>query len=194
MIHLSPQSWCDVRLDVLSLSEEEFKTLWDTHPLTHHKVLIHNKLFDVPRFQELFSSVPGAKYAFSGTAALANPAIPDVVQRCFDMAKEMFPDFVWNGALVNWYADGKHYIGSHSDDERALVAGAPILSFSVGGERTFRIKDKTTTKTVQDIVTKDGSVIIMGGAMQREFKHEITKTAKLVAPRINITVRSFKFN
>ena len=33
--------------------------------------------------------------------------------------------------------------GKHSDDERDLVPGAPILSFSFGSTRTFRVTKKT---------------------------------------------------
>jgi len=34
-------------------------------------------------------------------------------------------------------------------------------------------------------------MIAMCGDMQKEYKHEITKTAKPVSPRINVTIRCF---
>ena len=37
--------------------------------------------------------------------------------------------------LVNWYDGGKHSMGFHSDDERGLVAAAPIFAISWGCTR-----------------------------------------------------------
>jgi hypothetical protein len=35
-------------------------------------------------------------------------------------------------------------------------------------------------------------MIAMCGDMQKQYKHEITKTTKKIGPRINVTIRSFK--
>ena len=44
--------------------------------------------------------------------------------------------------LCNWYENGNHYIGPHSDDETQLVKNSAIYSFSFGQERDFVIKSK----------------------------------------------------
>jgi alkylated DNA repair dioxygenase AlkB len=86
----------------------------------------------------------------------------------------------------------------HSDDERDLVEGAPILSFSFGGVRTFLVQQKTETPTyVKEIKipTHHATLIKMCGATQREFAHGIPKASKAeagVGPRINVTVRCFR--
>jgi alkylated DNA repair dioxygenase AlkB len=127
-----------------------------------------------------------------------DPEIPDLVQRCLDVAREKYPGN-WNGALVNYYPDGESYISFHSDSESDLDPGAPILSFSFGAERTFVVQEKKGIKSsfVREvkIPTRHGSLIVMGGKMQREFLHGVPKAAKAdgdVGARINITIRSFR--
>jgi len=91
---------------------------------------------------------------------------------------------------VNWYQDGTHYMGAHSDDERDLSPQAAIYSFSFGATRTFRIINKATSEKT-DLLLKHGSLLVMGGAMQQEFKHALPATKKCKASRVNFTIRSF---
>ena len=48
--------------------------------------------------------------------------------------------------LVNWYQDGDHYIGWHSDDESQLDQTAPIYTISLGATRTFKTREKKTAR------------------------------------------------
>lgn len=102
----------------------------------------------------------------------------------------------FNQVLVNYYMNGTHYIGKHSDDERQLVPGYPIFSASFGQTRTFRIRSKDDDSIVRDISMNDGTYILMCGDMQKEFKHEVPKVlgkkAEELSPRINVTFRVFK--
>lgn len=102
----------------------------------------------------------------------------------------------FNQVLVNYYMNGLHYIGRHSDDERQLVQNSPIFSASFGQERTFRIRKKSDGSVVEDIAVKDGTFILMCGDMQKEFTHEIPKVmgqkGSNLSPRINVTFRMFK--
>jgi alkylated DNA repair dioxygenase AlkB len=181
--------------DTLDFPEEEFTSLLREHPTVHNKVKVFGKEHDIPRFERLYGTKP---YSYSGITRMPEPVIPPLVQRCLDYAKEHHkPEEQWNGALVNWYMSRHHSIGAHSDDERDLVSGAPILSFSFGGARTFRIKKRkhvkeTDAKEKLDIQTGHGMILAMCGNMQKEFTHEVTKTAKPVEPRINITIRAFR--
>lgn len=192
-VELSSESWIIVRLRTVKCTEEEFTELWNLHPTTRDNIKLFGKLIPIPRFQRLYGD---SSYKYSGVELQAEPELPEIVRRCVDYAKVNYAKsskgkvLNWNGALVNWYPDGMSYIGAHSDDERDLEPEAPILSFSFGAVRTFRVKNKKTGAR-QDFATEHCSVIVMGGAMQREFKHEITKTVKPVGPRINVTVRCF---
>lgn len=195
---LSTESTVRVMQSAVVASREEFQAMWDGQPTTVRTMKIFGKDVPIPRQHELYG-VPGVSYSFSGQTLPSRQDYPELVSKCFAWAKENYPQYTWNGALCNWYKDGQSYIGPHSDDERDLEDGAPILSFSFGGERTFRLKPKKKTsqsglyvKTRLDLVTRNNSVIAMCGQCQRQFTHEVPKTAKYVAPRINITIRCFK--
>lgn len=188
---LSSKSWLEIHTDVLECGKVAFKELWDCHPKEHGEVVVFGKTHKVPRWMALYGT---GTYTFSGQTLPGNPEIPALVERCFEFAKLAYPGHTWNGALVNWYNDGNHYIGKHSDDERDLTPGAPILSFSFGGERIFRIAPRKSCTDGEkcDLPTKHASLIAMCGAMQREFTHEVPRTKKYVARRINVTIRSFR--
>ena len=188
-IQLSPKSWILVNPHAVECTPSEFKEFWSLCPTQRDSIKMFGKSVLIPRFQKLFGT---SSYKYSGITLTADPVLPEIVQRCIDYAKQNWADFNWNGSLVNWYPDGSSHIGAHSDDEKDLQKGAPILSFSFGGVRTFRVRPKKTTVGEKiDFSTLHSSVLIMCGSMQSEFTHEITKTAKPVEPRINVTVRCF---
>jgi alkylated DNA repair dioxygenase AlkB len=96
----------------------------------------------------------------------------------------------YNGLLVNWYTKGSDYIGYHSDDEKGLNGN--IWTISIGGTRRFKIQSKNRVeKDDYTLDVSDKDVIVMCGEMQKNYKHSITKTKKLVEPRISITIRRF---
>lgn len=95
--------------------------------------------------------------------------------------------------LINWYDDGNHYIGKHSDDEKQIVPGSNIYSFSFGSSnRIFRIRDKyNKLRPFIDLEMPHGTLIIMGGDMQKGYTHEVPKSKKVKDRRINVTFRRF---
>jgi alkylated DNA repair dioxygenase AlkB len=104
-------------------------------------------------------------------------------------------DSKFNQVLVNYYMNGLHYIGKHSDDERQSVKNSPIFSCTFGQERTFRISTKSDGGYVMDIPLIDGTFILMCGKMQKHFKHEVLKVTgrkgENMGPRVNVTLRMF---
>lgn len=90
---------------------------------------------------------------------------------------------------VIWEAHGSDSISWHSDDEKELGTNPTVASLSLGGERTFQIRHKTT-KEKQSMVLNNGSLIVMGGTMQHHWQHCVPKTTKPIAARINLTFRN----
>lgn len=186
----------------LELTAEQYDDLWDTHPEEHGKVRVYGKEHDAPRYFATY----GKSYTFSKTEHHALPLDNPMLVRMLDWVdrhahhKFDVPDDVhYNQVLVNWYVDGNHYIGAHSDSEKELVENMPIYSFSYGAERVFRISAKDKEETVGingekylDISMPDGSLLVMGGRMQKHYKHEVPKSKKVTTSRINITMRIFK--
>jgi len=195
---LSDDSWLDVgdlpeHLFVSTDAPWEFQQLWDLHPEEHHEIVIYGQPHQTPRWQQAY----GRDYAFSGGMAKA-AELPEEFEPYLEWANELgYGEF--NQFLVNWYADGNHYIGSHADDEGPLRKNSPIVTITLCGEgdaRTFRIRNKKTKEIVRDVETTNGLVMIMGGRFQQEFKHEIVKVtgkrAESMAPSISITLRQFR--
>lgn len=179
------------------INKTEFDEIWKSKPDKIHHIKINGNLIPVPRTQILYALSNNITYRFSGTTIKPEDIVPQYVTKCFDFVKMEMPEYEWNGALVNFYETGQQYIGKHSDDERDLVQGSPIWSFSFSNgsgnadERIFRIRSKTTNFK-QDFITYNNSIIVMCGNFQKTYTHEIVKTTKNVARRINVTIRSFK--
>ena len=123
-------SWLDVTCD--------FQALWDIHPEAQGQVMIpqgeaasrmYGRLITTPRWQQTYGrgsrrGKPLRGYHFTGMTHPALP-LPEILQPYLDWVNGLGYG-TFNEVLVNWYANGHHYIGSHSDDERQLVPDSPI--------------------------------------------------------------------
>lgn len=170
----------------LQLDEKGFEKLWRLHPKEHGTVTIFGKQHDVPRYQKAF----GHDYHFSGEThksdEIKNKFLKILVDHVNNEEKHEY-----NGTLVNWYEDGNHYIGAHSDDESELVKNSPIYSFSFGATRDFVLKHKQTKQRVV-IPLENNTLLIMAGETQRYYKHSVPKRLKCKKRRINVTIRAFR--
>lgn len=99
----------------------------------------------------------------------------------------------YNGCLLNLYHDGNEGMGWHSDDEKEIVPNSSIASLSLGAERNFSFKHKTTKETIS-LVLENGSILDMKGEIQKYWLHALPKTKKVIAPRINLTFRQMQMN
>lgn len=191
--------------DEMCITDEEFKTLWAEHPEEHGKVIVYGKTYDVPRWQQNY----GLGYYFAGLMHEALPIRNTYVKKLLDYinaltyektlltSAQLEKGVKFNQVLVNWYADGNHYIGKHSDDETQLIKNTPIFTVSFGQERDFVIESKKNKKGHQVyrqvVKVKNNSLLIMGGEMQRYYLHSVPKRSanKVKKPRISITFRCF---
>lgn len=192
-IYLSDKSFIEIHKNIIDDYKNDFIDLVEKCPKEKDSIKIFGKSLEIPRFQKLYGS---SKYSFSGITLKPEKDLPKLVEKCIEKAKILFPQYKWEGALVNWYLNGSHYIGPHSDDEKDLVKDSPICSFSFGATRQFKIKVKPKFKKdviIENITlnTFDNSLVVMRGSVQKEFKHELLKLKSCEDIRINITVRSF---
>lgn len=173
----------------LILNEEEYTTLWNSHPEEYHKIKIFNKIIDTPRWQQAY----GKDYSFSGSVSEAKPFTP-LLKKILDWANYNETvngrDPSLNGILVNWYKDGDHYIGWHSDNEPQLDKTSPIYTISFGTNRTFKIREKSK-KNVKSYELYNGDYFIMGGEFQKYYQHHLPKRSRCKKSRISITIRKF---
>jgi len=96
------------------------------------------------------------------------------------------PRLPYNAVLCNLYRNGNDSVGLHSDAEPEM--GAVIASVSLGAERLFRMRRLDGTMAFAERLPH-GSLFIMAGATQKNFKHEVPKELQITDPRINLTFR-----
>jgi alkylated DNA repair dioxygenase AlkB len=94
----------------------------------------------------------------------------------------------YNACLLNLYHSGEEGMAWHSDDEKELVGTASIASISLGAERRFSFKHKTTGEVVS-LPLAAGSLLEMKGETQLNWLHRLPPTKKVSHPRINLTFR-----
>ena len=98
-------------------------------------------------------------------------------------------DASFTTVLLNLYRDGKDSNGWHADDEPELGKNPVIASVSLGAPRFFHLRHNHDHKHRYKLLLEHGSLLLMGGATQHFWKHQVAKTAKKVGPRINLTFR-----
>lgn len=141
----------------------------------------------IPRGLAWFGDVP---YSYSGLTHKANPMPPElraVADRIEAMLAENGTPARFNSVLMNFYRDGNDSIGMHSDDESQLDAQPFIGSVSLGSARKFRFQHKTT-RTRHETPLPGGSLLIMKGKTQEDWRHGVPKEPG-AGPRINLTFR-----
>ena len=97
----------------------------------------------------------------------------------------------FNSVLLNQYRHGKDSVAWHSDDEPELGKEPIIASVSFGATRQFMLKHKFKAE-IKPITLNlnSGSLLLMKGKTQECWLHQVPKTGKEVATRINLTFRT----
>jgi alkylated DNA repair dioxygenase AlkB len=99
----------------------------------------------------------------------------------------------FNSVLLNYYRDGRDSIGFHSDDEPELGPRPTIASLSLGESRVFSFKRKGRPDAkIVNIELTSGSLLLMKGDTQRNWKHGIAKSSRPLGPRVNLTFRKIE--
>ena len=99
----------------------------------------------------------------------------------------------FNSVLINYYRDHNDSMGMHSDDEAELGRQPVIASLSLGGQRRFVLRHRHR-KNIGSVKLEldSGSLLIMKGDTQANWKHGIPKQSKFCPPRLNLTFRMIK--
>lgn len=159
--------------DALAMDANRFESLWAVHPEEYHVIQMHGRPVKTPRWQQAY----GRDYHYTGRVNAALP-VPSLLEPLLAWAKDAFHAHL-NGILLNWY-DGQlgHYIGPHHDSIKGMVAGAPIVTVSLGEERVFRLT-LPKTKERRDFPAADGTVFVMPYDTNLAWKHEVPKSARV---------------
>ena len=97
----------------------------------------------------------------------------------------------YNSCLLNLYHSGEEGMAYHSDGEKDLKKNGAIASLTLGAERKFSFKHKTTGQKVE-LVLEHGSLLVMKDQTQSFWLHRLPPTKKISTPRINLTFRTIE--
>lgn len=129
----------------------------------------------------------GKSYRYSGLTVHPLPWTPTLLDMKAQV--EAAANVTFNSVLLNLYRDGQDSVGWHSDDEPELGTNPVIASVSLGAARAFQFKHKQNPDLKQSVELTHGSLLLMRGTTQHFWKHQIPKTKKPLAARINLTFR-----
>ena len=169
---------------VLLQEKIEQQTLWQ-----EDDIKLFGKVFKQPRLTALYGD-SNKPYSYSNITMFPNqwsPTLLKIKQDIEAISKQKF-----TSVLLNLYRDGKDSNGWHSDDEKELGKHPFIASVSFGAKRIFHFRHKIDNNLKFKIELQPGSLLLMGGPTQGFWKHQIPKTKRKIAPRINLTYRNIK--
>ncbi|MGH8084247.1 MAG: alpha-ketoglutarate-dependent dioxygenase AlkB family protein [Lysobacter sp.] len=163
-----------------------FAALRDDIAWEVHRIRLFGREVDSPRLS-CWMGDPGAAYRYSGTRFEPRPW-PSALRPIRDrLADELGVGF--NSVLANLYRDGRDAMGWHSDDEPELGPAPVIASISLGAARRFVLKPRREPDRKLAMELGHGSLLLMAGLTQRNYRHALPRTAKPVGARINLTFR-----
>ena len=195
MLDLIPIPGAELYLDEHVLSSEEATQLFNTLLLKCAWERRSGSFgHPVPR-DEAYYGDPGTHYTYSRREYNPLPWMPELLSLkarvegatpAAAYTNLSWPRTGYNAVLCNLYRDGNGSVGLHADDEPEM--GPVIASVSLGTDRLFRLRRKDGSVAFSERLPH-GSLLIMAGDTQKNFKHEVAKEPRVTQPRINLTFR-----
>ena len=166
-------------------SDAYFERLMEEVNWQQESIKMFGKLLPMPRLTAWYGD---KGYTYSGLQNKPQPWLP-VLQELKERVEQATGQ-KYNSVLLNLYRSGQDSMGWHSDNEAELGPEPDIASLSFGGERKFSFRHRTN-KALKPISINlgHGSLLLMRGPTQHHWLHQVSKTARTVEPRINLTFR-----
>ncbi len=155
-------------------------------PWQQDDIKVFGKVYPQPRLTALYSN-NGKPYSYSNITMQPH----DFTEVLMEIKKkiETKTDVVFTTCLLNRYRHGKDSNGWHADKEKELGKNPVIASVTLGQERYFHLKHRNEKDLRQKLLLRHGSLLLMQGATQHYWLHQIPKTSKPIGERINLTFR-----
>ncbi|MCU1716455.1 alpha-ketoglutarate-dependent dioxygenase AlkB family protein [Pseudomonas sp. 5P_3.1_Bac2] len=155
-------------------------------PWQQPRLVIYGREVTVPRLVAWYCDAD-VRYGYSGFTHETLPWTPLLAHIREDLEQRLGQRF--NGVLLNYYRDGQDSMGWHSDDETELGRNPVIASLNLGGTRRFDLRRVGENRIAHSLPLTDGSLLVMAGATQHHWQHQVAKTRSLCTPRLNLTFR-----
>jgi alkylated DNA repair dioxygenase AlkB len=162
------------------------QALCEELPWAQHRIRLFGREVLTPRLCAWVGDAQ-ASYAYSGTRFEPLPWTATLLGLRERLQREGIGRF--NSVLANRYRDGHDSMGCHADDEPELGVEPVIASISLGATRRFRLRHRCNPGLRAELLLEHGSLLLMRGATQSNYLHDLPKTARPVGERINLTFR-----
>ena len=167
-----------------------FELLQNNINWKQEEVKFYGKTFPVPR-KTAWYGYEDFNYSYSGITCFPEIWTKELLEIKSKIEK-FIPDEDFTSVLLNLYNNGNDKMGWHADDEKELGINPTIASVSLGETRRFDIKHKQNPELHYKFDLTSGSLLIMRGALQHHWVHQIPAQKKVKEPRINLTFRTIK--
>ncbi|WP_025097960.1 alpha-ketoglutarate-dependent dioxygenase AlkB [Burkholderia sp. A1] len=129
---------------------------------------------------------PEAVYVYSGIRNVPAPWTEAVAE--LRRLAEATCGARFNSVLLNRYRSGSDSMSWHSDDEPELGEAPVIASLSLGATRVFDLRHDAS-RALRAYRLTHGSLLVMRGATQRDWRHRVAKAPAVQGERLNLTFR-----
>ena len=166
-------------------ADELFGSLRTSTPWKQEHLRMYGREISFPRLTAWYGD-RGATYTYSG---LRNEPLPwTPVLRAVQALLRARLGVKFNSVLLNFYRAGQDSLSWHADDEPELGSEPVIASVSLGATRRFLLRH-TVSREVAEVSLEHGSLLVMSGATQQNWKHQVPKAGNAASERINLTFR-----
>ena len=153
---------------------------------SQQRIKVYGREYAVPRLSAWYAD-NGLAYEYSGLRSEGLPWIGVLIE--LKNRVEQTTRHRFNSVLANLYRDGADSVGWHADDESELGDEPVIASLSFGEQRNFQLKHRHNPSLKKTIPLAHGSLLLMQGATQQYWLHQIPKSVRQMKARINLTFR-----
>ena len=172
----------------LDKANSYFKNFVETINWRQEEIKMYGKTYPVPR-KTAWYGYEGFNYKYSGILCNPEPWTKELLG-IKSVIESFLPESDFNSVLLNLYRDGSDKVSWHADDEKGLGINPLIASVSLGATRRFDLKHKTDPDEKLQLELAPGSLVIMKGALQHNWLHQIPVQKRITASRINLTYRT----
>lgn len=151
------------------------------------QIRLFGRWVDQPRLTAWHGD-PGCSYTYSGMTMQPRAWTAELL--AIKERIEPVAGVVFNSVLLNYYRTERDSMGWHADDEKELGENPVIASVNLGATRRFHFKHKHLKDQRVGLDLTAGSLLIMAGATQHFWLHQVPKSAWARGPRINLTFRA----
>ena len=173
-IDLAHDAWVEHLPGWLDGEQTVFDTLVDTTDWHANRRPMYDRVVDVPRLTATLPADGPGHPVLDEIAAAVSARTGEPCER----------------VGLAWYRDGRDSVAPHGDLIARQMQTTAMAIVSCGARRRFHLAPADPgTAPSRSLDLGRGDLLIMGGTIQRTWRHGVPKTARPVGPRLSIMFR-----